>query len=119
MARVKRGTTRARKRNTLFKKVKGYYQGRKNIVRHARTAVLKSGQRAYDHRKLKKRTRRALWNVKISAGAKIEGTTYSKLIGAMKKHNVIVDRKVLSSLAEHYPAVFAKIVSEVMKESSK
>lgn len=115
MARVKRGTTRARKRNSLFKQTKGYYQGRKNLVRHARTAVRKSGQRAYDHRKLKKRTARNLWSIKVAAGAKSLGTSYSKLIGAMKKHNVIVDRKVLAGLAEHYPAVFEKLVKEVMK----
>lgn len=115
MARVKRGTTRARKRNSLFKQTKGYYQGRKNLVRHARTAIRKAGQRAYDHRKLKKRTARNLWSIKISAAAKMHGTSYSKLIGTLKKKNIALDRKVLAQLAEHYPAVFEKLLKEVSK----
>lgn len=112
MARVKRGTVRAKKRRKLFGQTKGYHTGRKNLVRQARTAVKKSGQRAYDHRKLKKRTRRALWQIQISAASKALGISYSKLMGQFKKKNVEVDRKILAQIAQDHPEVFAKLVAE-------
>lgn len=115
MSRVKRGRVRTTKRRKLLKQAKGYYGSRKNLVKHAKTAVKKAGQRAYDHRKLKKRDRAAVWSIKISASAKAQGLSYSKLMGALKKKNIMLDRKVLSQLAEHYPAVFEKLVAEVKK----
>lgn len=115
MARVKRGTTRAKKRRKLFGQTKGYHTGRKNLVRQARAAIKKSGQRAYDHRKLKKRTRRALWQIQISAAAKLLGTNYSTLMGQMKKKKVELDRKVLADIAQHHPEAFAKLVKEIQK----
>lgn len=113
MARVKRGVLRTKKRRKLRKQAKGFSAGRKNITRQAKQAVKKAGQRAYDHRKLKKRQRRALWNIKINAGARQHDMSYSQLMGALKKANVEVDRKILAQMAEHYPAVFAKVVESV------
>lgn len=115
MARVKRGSVRTRKRGAVLKKAKGFSAGRKNITRQAKTAVKKAGQRAYDHRKLKKRTRRSLWQIKISAGAKLNGTSYSKLMGNLAKKNIGLDRKVLADLAENHPEAFAKIVEAAGK----
>lgn len=113
MSRVKRGRVRTTKRRKLLKQAKGYYGSRKNLVKHAKTAVKKAGQRAYDHRKLKKRDQAALFSIKINAAARESGISYSKLAGALKKKNIMLDRKVLSQLAEHYPAVFKKLVESV------
>ncbi len=113
MARVKRGVLRATKRGKLLKQAKGYKLGRKNLVRQAHQAVKKSGQRAYDHRKLKKRQRRGVWNIKINAGARELGISYSRLIDALHKKNIAVDRKILAQLAHHYPEVFKKLVESV------
>lgn len=113
MARVKRGSTRTAKRKRILKAAKGYHAGRKNLIKEAKQAVKKSGQRAYDHRKQKKRTRRALWQIKISAAVKPLGMSYSVFIGGLAKKNILLDRKVLADIAQNYPEVFAKIAEEV------
>lgn len=113
MARVKRGTTRTSKRKNVLKQTKGYYAGSKNLIKHAKTAVKKAGQRAYDHRKLKKRTRRALWQVKIGAAVKPLGMSYSVFIGGLAKKNILLDRKILSDIAQNHPELFEKIAAEV------
>ncbi|MBI2410775.1 MAG: 50S ribosomal protein L20 [Candidatus Kerfeldbacteria bacterium] len=116
MARVKRGSSHTKHRSGILKQAKGYYAGRKNLIRQAKNAVRKSGQRAYDHRKQKKRTRRALWQVKINAAARAAGINYSTFMNALTKKNILVDRKILATLAEHHPALFDKIVAEVKKK---
>lgn len=112
MPRVKRGTQHTKRRRNLLSKVKGYKWGRKSKIRLARPAMLKAGVHAYRDRKRKKRDMRALWNMKINAGARMNNTTYSKLIHALKEANVQLDRKVLAVIAEKHPEVFAKIVAE-------
>lgn len=77
--------------------------------------MLKAGVYAYRDRRVKKRTFRRLWNIKINAGARANGTTYSKLINALKAANIGLDRKVLAHIAEHKPAVFSKIVEAAKK----
>lgn len=114
MARVKRGIQHTKKRKGILKRAKGFSAGRKNLIKEASQAVKKAGQRAYDHRKLKKRDMRGLWQIKISAAAKSHGTSYSAFMGQLKKNNITLDRKVLAVIAEHYPQVFKKIL-----ESSK
>lgn len=113
MARVKRGNVRTSKRKAWTKQAKGYSAGRKNLIKEVKQAVKKSGQRAYDHRKLKKRQFRALWQIKISAGAQQNGINYSTLMGGLKKANIELDRKVLAGIAEHQPQLFTKIVEAV------
>ena len=115
MPRVKRGTIHAKRRRSLLKKVKGYKWGRKSKIRQARPAMLKAGVYAYRDRRTKKRNFRKLWNIKINAGARANGTTYSRLINALKEANITLDRKILATLAEHKPAVFSKIVETVKK----
>lgn len=99
-----------KKRRGVLKRAKGFSAGRKNILRQASQATKKAGQRAYDHRKLKKRQMRALWQVKINAGARQHGMSYSVFMGSLKKKNIEIDRKVLAQMAEHYPDLFAKVV---------
>lgn len=77
--------------------------------------MLKAGAYAYRDRRNKKRNFRRLWNLKINAGARANGTTYSKLINGLKAANIALDRKVLAQLAEHKPAVFGKIVEQAKK----
>jgi len=109
MPRVKRGVQHNKRRNAFKKRVKGFRGGRKTLIKLVKTADMKAGAHAYRDRKLKKRENRKLWNVKINAALRSLGSTYSKFIGALKKNNVSLDRKVLSQLAEDYPNVFEKV----------
>ena len=113
MPRVKRGTQHTKRRKNLLSKVKGYKWGRKSKIRLARPAMLKAGVYAYRDRRNKKRTFRQLWNLKINAAARENGTTYSKFINDLKNGNVELDRKVLAQLAETHPEIFAKVVETV------
>ena len=87
--------------------------GRKSKITLMKTAVLKAGAHAYVDRRRKKRDFRALWNIRVNAAAREEGMKYSTLISALHKKGIVLDRKVLSTLAMEYPAVFSKIVASV------
>ncbi len=112
MPRVKRGKLHLKTRRNLLKKVKGFKWGRKKLVRLAKTASVKAGAHAYIDRRLKKRTRRALWQTKISAFLKDYGLSYSQFIGLLKKANITIDRKIMADLAVNNKAVLAKIVEQ-------
>ncbi|TSC82853.1 MAG: 50S ribosomal protein L20 [Parcubacteria group bacterium Gr01-1014_20] len=114
MPRVKRGTTAKRKRSKVLKQTKGFRWGRKSKERAAKEALLHALSRKFRGRKEKKRTARALWNVKINAAARAENLSYSKLIAALKKKNIKLDRKILADLAEHEPAVFKKVIEKAI-----
>ncbi len=115
MPRVKRGTTHIKKRRKLLAKTKGYMWGRKNLIKAAKTAVLKAGVHAFVDRRKKKRVNRGLWQIKISAFVKEQGVSYSRFIDALKKSQVELDRKVLADLAVNNKEVLAKILAEVKK----
>ena len=85
--------------------------GRKSKVTLAKTAATKADSNAYRDRKLKKRDNRALQTLRINAAARERGTTYSVLINQLKKKNIVLDRKVLSQIAQQYPEVFSKIIA--------
>ena len=89
---------------------KGYVGGRHRLFRTATEAVDKALCYAYRDRRQKKRNFRQLWIARISAAAKINGTSYSKLIGRLKKANVELDRKVLSNMAILDPNAFTEVV---------
>ncbi|MEK7212528.1 MAG: 50S ribosomal protein L20 [Patescibacteria group bacterium] len=108
--RVKRGTTAHKHRERLLKLTKGFRWGRKSKERAAKEALLHALSRKFRGRKEKKRVYRKLWNVRINAGARSEGISYSKLIAGLKRKSVCLDRKILSDLAQTEPAVFARIV---------
>lgn len=86
--------------------------GRKSKIRLARPAMLKAGAYAYRDRRNKKRDFRRLWAVRINAAVRPLGTTYSKFINGLKKANITLDRKILSTLAKDHPAVFEKVVEK-------
>lgn len=92
---------------------KGFRWGRKSKERAAKEALLHALSRKFRGRKEKKRTYRNLWNVRINAGARMEGVTYSKLIAGLKKKGVKLDRKILADLAKNEPAVFKKVMEFV------
>jgi large subunit ribosomal protein L20 len=113
MPRVKRGTQHVKRRKNLLKKTKGMMWGRKSKIRLARPAALKAGVYAYRDRRTKKRMFRRLWQLRINAAVRPLGLSYSRFINLLKKANVELDRKVLSTLAVNEPAVFEKIVEKV------
>ena len=111
--RVKSGTVTRGKHKKVLNATKGMRDMRSRSVRRAKEALLKSGANAYTGRKNKKRDFRALWNIRISAAAKLNGTSYSNFIGALKKKNITLDRKVLAKIATDYPNIFKKIIEDV------
>jgi large subunit ribosomal protein L20 len=115
MPRVKRGKMHLKRRKNLLAQTKGYMWGRKSKIKLAKTAVLKAGKNAYRDRRLKKRTMRGLWQIKISAAAREGDMSYSKLMGALKKANVTLDRKILAQLAENYPNAFKAVMASAKK----
>jgi len=119
MTRVKRGTTANKTRKNVLAQTKGYRFGRSTKERQAYEAIVHAGTHAFAHRRDKKGDYRRLWNVKINAGVRsLENTTipsFSKLIGALKKKNIVLNRKMLAELAEFHPEVFATVISEAAK----
>jgi large subunit ribosomal protein L20 len=110
MPRSKNKVASHRRRKKILKLAKGYWGSRGNVYTVAKNAVEKGLVHAYRDRKLKKRTFRQLWIVRINAAARENGTTYSRLIDAMNKKGVEINRKVLASLAVENPSAFAELV---------
>jgi large subunit ribosomal protein L20 len=110
MARVKRGTVSRRKHNKLNALTKGYRGTKSRLVKMQHEAVLHAGAYAFQGRKNRKRDIRSLWITRISEASKKEGTSYSKLIAALKKANIEIDRKILSDLVLNDPTTFTEIV---------
>lgn len=109
MTRIKGGLLHAKRRRGILKHTKGYRWGRKSKIKLAKTARMKAGQYAFAGRRAKKRTSRRLWNVRINAAARGLGLTYSQLIGLLKKKQIGLDRKILSSIAQKHPTLFKTI----------
>ena len=109
MARVKRGVTAHRRHKKLLSRAKGYYNARRKVYRVAKQAVIKALQYAYIGRKQRKRQFRSLWIVRINAGARMYGLSYSRMMNGLKKANINVDRKVLADLAIHDIAAFGAL----------
>lgn len=113
MTRIKGGKLHMKRRRGILKHTKGYRWGRKSSIKVAKVAKMKAGQHAFDGRRAKKRHARRLWNVRINAALRELDMTYSKVIGLLKKNNVALDRKILSTLAIHYPDLFKTVVSNL------
>jgi len=110
MPRVTRGFKARRRRKKVLDMAKGFRGGRHALYRTAVEAVDRALVYAYRDRKARKRDFRRLWIVRIGAGAKENGTSYSRLMGGLKKANVELDRKVLANLALLDPSAFAEVV---------
>ena len=113
--RVKRGVAAHKKHHKIRLQTKGMTRSNRSSIRRGRQATTKALQYAYRDRRNKKRTLRSLWNTRINAAARINGTTYSRLIANLKKSNIIIDRKILSELAVNEPASFKTIVETASK----
>ncbi len=113
MTRVKRGVIKAKRRRKVLSQTKGYRFGRSTKEAQAREAIVHAGTYAFAHRKDKKSDRRKLWQVKINAAVREQGISYSKLVGELKKKGIILDRKILASLAEENPKTFERIVKNL------
>ncbi len=113
--RVKRGVTARARHNKIRKATKGMTLAHRSSVRRGKQAVVRSLENAYNDRRNKKRTFRQLWNTRINAAARENGTTYSVLMNGLKKNNVTVNRKMLSELAVNDPAAFTVVVTVASK----
>lgn len=109
MPRVKRGVTAKARHKKVLKQAKGYRGARKNVYRVAKQAVDKAGQYAYRDRKQRKRQFRSLWIVRINAGARDNGLSYSRFMSGLKNAEIDLDRKVLADIAIHDKDAFAVI----------
>ena len=112
MTRVKKGVHALKKRRNILKQVKGYRFGRSTKEREAKDAIMHAGRNAFGDRRKKKRNFRKLFTVKINAEARVNGMSYSKLIGALKKSKIDLNRKVLSEIAELNQERFNRILAK-------
>ncbi|NLG24743.1 MAG: 50S ribosomal protein L20 [Clostridiales bacterium] len=119
MARIKRAVNAAKKRRKALKLAKGYVGALSKQYRAASEQVRRSLRYAYIGRKLKKRDFRKLWIARINAAARINGLSYSRMINGLKVAGVTIDRKVLSDIAIHDAAGFAKLADTAKAALSK
>jgi len=107
--RAKRGFKARRRRNKILKAAKGFYGGRSRLYAPAVEAVHHAWRYSTRDRKVRKRDFRSLWIVRINAAARLAGVSYSRLIAALKRANVALDRKILADLAVADPETFLRI----------
>lgn len=112
MPRIKRGVTARARHKEILSKAKGYRGARSRVLRVAKQAVTKAGQYAYRDRRQRKRQFRALWIVRINAGARENGLSYSRLMNGLKKANIEIDRKVLADMAIFDKTAFSQLAEQ-------
>ena len=117
MPRVKGGPKTRQRRKKVLKMAKGYRGGRSRLYRTAVDAVRRALAYAYRDRRARKRDFRRLWITRINAAARIHGLSYSRLMDALRKAHVELDRKILADLAVNDPGAFSKI-AEMAKTSA-
>lgn len=115
MARVKGAVTTRSRHKKVLKRAKGYFGAKSVRFRMANQAVMKSLRYAYVGRKQNKRNFRQLWIARINAAARINGTTYSKLMSGLKKSNITINRKMLAEMAVNDINGFKTLVEKVQK----
>ncbi len=113
MARVKTGPYRRRHHKKILKMTSGQFGTRHRLFRRANEAMLKSLWYSYRDRRVRKRDLRKLWIARINAAARVNGTTYSRLIHGLKQAQVTLNRKMLADLAVRDPNAFAAVVTKV------
>ena len=113
MPRSVNSVAKRARRKKVLKQAKGYFGRRKNVWTVAKNAVDKAMLYAYRDRRNKKRTFRALWIVRINAGARQHGMSYSQFMGKLKANNINLTRKVLADLAMNDPKAFEAILKKV------
>ena len=113
MPRSVNSVAKRARRKKVLKQAKGFFGRRKNVWTIAKNAVDKAMLYAYRDRRNKKRTFRALWIMRINAGARQYGMSYSQFMGKLKDKNIGLNRKVLADLAMNDPKAFEEIVKKV------
>ena len=113
MPRSVNSVAKRARRKKVMKQAKGYFGRRKNVWTVAKNAVDKAMQYAYRDRRQNKRNFRSLWIVRINAGARMHGMSYSQFMGGVKANGIELNRKVLADLAMNHPEAFAAIINKV------
>src|SRR6201986_4545816 len=119
MPRVKRGTKRSDRRKKILKRASGYFLTKSKLYQAAQEAVERGPKFAYSGRRQKKRQFRSLWIVRISAAAKMNGTSYSQFIHGLKVAGIELDRKILADIAVHDAAAFTALAEQAKAAVSK
>ena len=117
MPRIKRSVASRARRKRILKSAKGYYGARSRTFKVAKQAVIRAGQYAYRDRRQRKRQFRQLWIIRINAGDREHGLSYSRFIAGLKSAGIEVDRKVLADIAVHEKQVFATLVERARSGS--
>lgn len=112
MARTKGGIVSRRRRKAILKLAKGYFGSKHTIYRTANAQVMKSLLYAYRDRRTKKRDFRKLWITRINAAARMNGLSYSRLMYGLKQAGIVVNRKMLASVAVSEPALFTNLCNK-------
>ncbi len=115
MPRATSAPRRHKRKKKLLKAAKGYFGGRKNLLRTVKDAVTRSWEHAYEDRRKKKRNFRSLWITRINAAVREHDITYSRFISGLKAAGVEMDRKAMADLAVRNPEGFAALVAEAKK----
>ena len=113
MARVKRGNVARKRRNKILKLAKGFQGSNGRLFRTANQRVMKALCNAYRDRRRRKRDFRRLWIARINAASRLNGLSYSRLIGGLKKEDIRLNRKMLAQLAVVDPKSFTTVVSSI------
>ena len=116
MSRVKRGNVARKRRKKILKLAKGYRGSHSKLFRIANQQVMKALRNAYRDRRKRKRDFRRLWIARINAAARLNGLSYSKLMGQMKKANIQLNRKMMAHLAIVDPHAFSQVVEKAQQD---
>jgi len=114
--RVKRGVASHKRHNKIRRATRGMTKAHRSSIKRGKQATTKALQFAYRDRRNRKRTFRQLWNARINAGARLHGTTYSRLIAGLKVTGISLDRKILAELAVNEPKAFEAVVKAAAKK---
>lgn len=117
MPRVKKAVKSRQRRKKILDMAKGYRGGRGTLLRTASETVDRALKFAYRDRKVRKRTFRSLWIMRINAAARLHGLSYSRFMNGLKKANIMLDRKALAGIAVNDPDAFAKL-AQTAKEAA-
>ena len=113
MSRVKRGTTKLKRRRNILAQTKGYRFGRSTKERTAKEAIFHAGRNAFRDRKTKKRLARNVWTIRINAAVRPTGLSYSRFMDTLKKGEIMIDRKTLAELAKDHPEAFTRLLETI------
>ena len=110
MPRARNAVQRKKRHKKILKQARGYYGARSRLFRTAKEAVERGMLYNYRDRRRRRGEFRRLWITRINAAARLNGTSYSKLMACLKSHNIELDRKMLSDLAVREPSAFSEVV---------